>query len=78
MTPPKREERLNPMSRRKGRPPGRPPGAEWMVLGTTVTCLTCDWVGLEMDSPNAIDAVTLHHGLHHPNESLSYTIEEAQ
>lgn len=79
MTPPRREDRLNPMSRRRGRPPGPPPGPEWMVLGTTITCTECGWVGLEMDSSSAIEAWKGHAALKHPELSTDqYTVEESQ
>jgi hypothetical protein len=76
---PKREDRLNPMSRRKGRPPGPPPSAEWMVLKAEITCNTCGWVGLEMDAGNAIDTFNLHHGLKHEDIPITnYTLKEEQ
>ena len=68
MTPPKREDRLNPMSRRRGRPPSPPPGPEWMVLGATITCPICGWVGLDLDEDSAAAALVTHNERDHKEE----------
>ena len=76
MMVPKREDRLNPMSRRKGRPPGRPPGPEWMVLGTTITCLHCEWQGLGMSEADAVEMLLVHAQIKHPEiEVAEYRLE---
>lgn len=79
MTPPKREDRLNPMSRRKGRPPAAPPGSAWMVLSTTVTCLTCQWQGLGMSESDALAMLVAHAQIKHPElEVAPYEMKEEQ
>lgn len=76
---PKREDRLNPMSRRRGRPPAPPPGPEWMVLAITVSCGECDWTGLDLDEPSAVGAWRKHARLRHPDLSTdSFTVKEEQ
>jgi hypothetical protein len=77
MTPPKREQRLNPMSRRKGRPPAPPPGPEWMVLGITITCPECGWQGIEMTADAAVQMFEFHcRQLGHPEGTEPSTKEE--
>ena len=77
--PPKREDRLNPMSRRKGRPPGRPPGAEFMVFPFTVTCATCEWQGLAVSEGDGIEMVVTHAQIKHPElEVAEYSIKEEE
>ena len=76
--PPKREDRLNPMSRRKGRPPGRPPGAEIMVLSTTITCLTCDWQGLGMSEEDVLEMLRQHAAIKHPGLTPPFEMKEEQ
>jgi hypothetical protein len=77
MTPPKREDRLNPMSRRRGRPPGPPPGPEWMVLGTTITCNECEWTAIDTDAQSAVASWQRHARLRHPDiKPEHYSLEE--
>jgi len=75
MTPPKREDRLNPMSRRKGRPPAAPPGPEWMVLAASVVCVDCGWEALLLDAEDALETWADHanregHDINPPNYTL--------
>lgn len=74
---PKREERLNPMSRRRGRPPGPPPGQEWMVLGVTITC-PCAWQGFATSEAEAISLWEQHiHKSGHEPGDPAYVIDGA-
>jgi len=67
------------MSRRKGRPPGRPPGAEFMVFPFTVTCTTCGWQGLAVSEGAGVEEILIHAQIKHPElEVAGYEIKEEQ
>lgn len=56
---PRREQRLNPMPRR--RPKAQPLSAEWMVLGASVTCEKCGWTSLGITDEDAGEMLAGHH-----------------
>lgn len=73
MTPRKREQRLNPMPRR--RPKAEPPGHEWWVLGASAVC-ECGWQGLATTREEARQMWVEHFVRAGHNPETTYRIEE--